>query len=62
MRTPPRHLPARQNREPRDTSSERARRHPYGVELHEVPLQRAPRGSLDFPLTPPADDQVSVPA
>ncbi|MEO3868017.1 hypothetical protein ABGB18_04215 [Nonomuraea sp. B12E4] len=46
MRTPP-HLPARSRREPRDTDTARARRHPYG--LHEVPVQAAPRGTLDLP-------------
>jgi len=46
MRTPP-HLPARTRRDTRDTDTARARRHPYG--LHEVPVQAAPRGTLDMP-------------
>ncbi|GAA3202712.1 hypothetical protein [Nonomuraea helvata] len=46
MRTPP-HLPARTRRDTRDTDTARARRHPYG--LHEVPVQAAPRGTLDIP-------------
>ncbi|MFI9591659.1 hypothetical protein [Nonomuraea sp. NPDC052265] len=46
MRTPP-HLPALVRHESPDTERTRARRHPYGP--HEVPVQAAPRGSLDFP-------------
>ncbi|MGW0809345.1 hypothetical protein [Nonomuraea sp. NPDC002799] len=53
MRTPP-HPPVRSMREPRDTETPRARRHPYG--LHEVPVQAAPRGTLDFPRTDLADE------
>ncbi|GGS63416.1 hypothetical protein ACFFV7_01020 [Nonomuraea spiralis] len=54
MRTPP-HLPALVRHESHDTERPRARRHPYGP--HEVPVQAAPRGSLDFPVhaaVPPA--------
>ncbi|GAA2210851.1 hypothetical protein GCM10009850_063100 [Nonomuraea monospora] len=49
MRTPP-HLPARSRREHAD----HVRRHPYS--LHDVPAQTAPRGTLDFPQTPPDED------
>ncbi|MFC4007274.1 hypothetical protein ACFOY2_08580 [Nonomuraea purpurea] len=56
MRTPP-HLPARTRREPRDTETPRGRRHPYS--LHEVPVQAAPRGTLDFPA-PDADPETDV--
>ncbi|MEU1724845.1 hypothetical protein [Nonomuraea sp. NPDC005692] len=48
MRTPP-HLPALVRHESSDTERTRARRHPYGP--HDVPVQAAPRGSLDFPAT-----------
>ncbi|MFF4193853.1 hypothetical protein [Nonomuraea sp. NPDC001831] len=54
MRTPP-HLPALVRHESSDTERTRARRHPYGP--HDVPMQAAPRGSLDFPApaaVPPA--------
>jgi len=57
MRTPP-HLPALTRHESHDTERPRPRRHPYG--LHEVPVQSAPRGSLDFPAPaalPPAPDE-----
>ncbi|MEV4371194.1 hypothetical protein AB0J71_29275 [Nonomuraea sp. NPDC049637] len=51
MRTPP-HLPALVRHESSDTERTRARRHPYGP--HDVPMQAAPRGSLDFPAPAPA--------
>ncbi|MEV0235508.1 hypothetical protein [Nonomuraea sp. NPDC050786] len=58
MRTPP-HLPARTRRDTRDTDTVRARRHPYG--LHEVPVQAAPRGTLDLPDAAPGPDVPDVP-
>ncbi|MEV4569678.1 hypothetical protein AB0K12_38450 [Nonomuraea sp. NPDC049419] len=47
MRTPP-HLPARS----RHDRTERARRHPYGLDM---PAQTAPHGTIDFPADFPAD-------